>query len=225
MSSRAHRLGTAAAAERFTWGGPTAPAVGALPSDDGLVPVAAPASVDPAAVERDAFAKGYAQGERAGAEASAARSEAMLRRFAQTLDELRGLRKEILRRTEREVVELALAIARRIVQREVSLDAELVVAMARVALDRLGEITTASIRLHPDDHAAALGTRGASTLASHGVAVVADPSVARGGCVVQSDAGAIDVGVAAQIDELTHVLLGDTWPASTATGRRDDAAA
>ena len=45
-----------------------------------------------AALERDAFAKGFAQGEKAGLEAAAKRGDAMLRRLTQTLDEMTTLR-------------------------------------------------------------------------------------------------------------------------------------
>src|SRR5689334_19797262 len=107
-----------------------------------------------AALERDAFAKGYAQGERAGLEAAATRADGMLRRLAQTVEELAALRGEIMRRTERQTVQLVLAIAERIVHREVTLDRGLLVGMARAALDRLGESGSATIRLHPEDFAA-----------------------------------------------------------------------
>ena len=69
------------------------------------------------------------------------------------------------------------------------LDPELLLAMARVALDRLTDTSTASIHLHPDDHAAAVAPRGAAPASETGVAIVADPSVRRGGCVVRSDFG------------------------------------
>lgn len=228
MSSRARRIAADDPAERFAWGGPSigsslpvAPPVGrAYLSHE---PVGSPAVSDLDGVEREAFTKGYAQGERAGAEAAAARAEAMLRRLAHTLDELQVLRTDLIRRTEREVVELSLAIARRILQREVSVDHELMLAMARVALDRLADVATASIRLHPDDYAAALGARG-SAVASHGVQIVADPGVRRGGCVVQSEFGSVDVGITTQIDELTHALLGADTPAPLHAIRRDDAA-
>ena len=77
----------------------------------------------------------------------------MLRRVAQTLEELGGLRKKMMQQTERQMVQLALALARRVVQREVSLDPELIAAMARVALERLGDRQSgdhppASRRLH-----------------------------------------------------------------------------
>ena len=231
MSSRARRLAAPGPPERFTWG--AAPAAGEpelLYGGTGLapMPVSAPAAatLDLAALERDAFTKGYAQGERAGAEASASRADAMLRRLAQTLDDLQGLRSELIRRTEREVVELSLAIAKKVLQREVSLDHDLLLAMARVALDRLADVATASIRLHPDDYAVVMLGRGPSAVTTHGVQIVADGAVRRGGCVVQSEFGSVDIGVATQIDELTHALFGDDAQGpSLPVGLRDDAAA
>jgi flagellar assembly protein FliH len=207
------------AVEPFDWGGtgasraPSAwpPAVPAASAEaTPLTPVPPPSADSIDAIERDAFAKGYAQGERAGNEAAVARADAMLRRLAQTIEELQALRSEVIHRTERQVVELALAIARKVIHRETTIDTDLLMAMARVALDRLADTTTASIRLHPDDHAAVIGrSQSGVGAAGHAVEVVADASVRRGGCVVRSDVGAIDIGVSAQLDELTRALLGD----------------
>ena len=168
-----------------------------------------------AELEREAFTKGYAQGERAGAEASARRGEAALRRLAQTIDELANLRSELLQKTERQVVELSLAIAARVLRREVSVDRELLIAMARVALERLGENTSATIRLNPEDYAI-IGAQ--AHLGEHDVVrVVADPLVSSGGCLVQSDFGLIDAGIDAQLGEVA-AALGVAAPVSA--GRR-----
>ena len=63
----------------------------------------------------------------------------MLRRVAQTLEELGGLRQTLIQETERQMVQLALTLARRVVHREVTLDPELAAALAHVALERLGD--------------------------------------------------------------------------------------
>jgi flagellar assembly protein FliH len=155
-------------------------------------------------IERDAFTKGYAQGERAGAEAAARRGDAMLRRLAQTIEELAALRADLVQKTELQVVELAVAIAERILHREVALDRELLVTMARVAIDRLGENTSATIKLNPEDYEAI----GASATADDRgiVRVVADPLVNSGGCLVQSDFGLIDLTLDAQLGEMAAAL-------------------
>ena len=178
----------------------------------------ASASIEPAAsqqhlasLERDAFAKGFAQGERAGLEAAAKRGDAMLRRLTQTLEEMTDLRARMIRETEQQMVTLALAVARRVIQREISLDRDLLIAIARVALDRLGDDAKISVRLNPDDHAATEAVRTAAWTGTH-VTVAADPRVPRGGCRIESDFGALDAGVDAQIQELAHALLGDGVP-------------
>jgi flagellar assembly protein FliH len=216
MSSRAKRV--VQPTEPYAWDVPPrdwdvpARALAVSPSPRASADSTEPAAPDDqhmphlAALERDAFGKGYAQGERAGGEAAGARADAMVRRLAQTVEELASLRNDVLRRTERQVVQLALAIASRILERELSVDRGLLLAMARVALDRLGEHAAATIRLHPDDFAVVMAARGAEPL-SEQVQVVADPVVGRGGCLVQSDFGLMDVGIESQFRELARMLL------------------
>ena len=218
MSYRACRVADARGVHRFDWArldgddlGPAPPP--GLPLLPPEMPAAPPA--DPqahlAALERDAFAKGYAAGERAGLEAGGKRADAMLRRVAQTIDELTGLRATIVRETERQMVGLALALARRVVDRELTLAPDLVAAMAHVALERLGEQTPATIRLNPADYSVVTAERGEQWEGTH-VSVVPDPAVTRGGCVVESDFGVIDASVDAQLGELARALLGGPGP-------------
>ncbi|MCC7034575.1 MAG: hypothetical protein IT179_17275 [Acidobacteria bacterium] len=220
MSSRARRLAHPSEVRPYDWNG-TAPA----PRAASPAPiVVAPPVIDAAQVEREAFMKGYAQGERAGAEAAAARGDAVVRRLADTVDEIRTLRTDLLQKAERQIVQLALAIARRIVHREVSIDRDLVAAMGRVALDRLGQTASATIRLHPDDYAAVVRDSAAAASGDGTTTIVADPMVRRGGCLVRSDFGVIDVGIDAQIQEIATALLGshdgDVPPGAEALGGR-----
>ncbi|MDE3155565.1 MAG: hypothetical protein KGN76_10715, partial [Acidobacteriota bacterium] len=197
-------------------------------------PVAAPAPEAPAApaidheqaqrrlaeLEREAFTKGYAAGEQAGLEAGTTRADAMLRRLTQTLEELDGLRQQIVAQTERQMVQIAVAVARRILRREVSIDQDLLVAIARVALERLGETASATIRLNPDDYAAVTARHGGQWAGAR-VTVTADAGVSRGGCRVESDLGFVDAGIDAQFDELVHALLGDGETVPVAAGGGD----
>ena len=215
MSSRARRIADTHTVSAFEWrrpvvggarGGRQVAALEAAPAPPPIDLAAQQAQL--AALERDAFAKGFAQGERAGAEAAGKRGEAMLRRLTETLEELTTLRTQMIHQTEQQMVQLALAMARRIVHREVSIDQDLLIAMARVALQRLGESATVTVRLHPEEYAATAGQQEAQFTGTN-VTVVADARVARGGCRIESDFGAMDVGVEAQIQEVARALLGD----------------
>lgn len=217
MSSRARRI-EGPGVRPFAWTGSAAPAAapvheparaGGPSATQGGEDDRAALQARLAALERDAFSRGFAQGERAGGEAAAQRGEAMLRRLTETLEELTTLREQMIHQTERQMVQLALAIARRIVHREVSIDQDLLVAMARVALDRLGESAQVTVRLSPEDFDATSAVRSAQWIGTH-VTVVADARVGRGGCRVESEFGAMDAGVEGQIHEIARALLGDS---------------
>jgi flagellar biosynthesis/type III secretory pathway protein FliH len=60
--------------------------------------------------------------------------------------------------------------------------------------------------LNPDDYQA-IGAK--ASIAGAAVEVLADSSVARGGCHVQSDFGFMDVSPEAQFRELARALLSD----------------
>lgn len=210
--SKARRLTSTVETTPFPWGG------GALAdaSTIATVPVSpsvpfAPTQNSPARlseIERDAFAKGYEQGERSGMEAGGRRAEAMLRRMTSTLEELGTLRQQMIQQAERQMVQLALTIAKRILRREVTLDPDLTVAMARVALDRLGESSGATIRLHPEEYAIAMA--GAQDeWESKQVTVVSDDTISRGGCRIESAFGFVEASVEAQFEEIERIVLAE----------------
>lgn len=211
MSSRARRVASNAVVTAFRWGGDNSWQEPAAQSHEPQFDQAAH-DAHLAALERDAFAKGYQQGEHAGADAASQRGEAMLYRLTQTLEELTQVRAQMIQQTERQMVQLALAVARRIVHREVSLDADLLIAMARVALERLGETAHVKVRLHPDDYEGA-GADRVAQLAGSNVMILADAHLSRGGCRIESDMGMLDVGVDAQLQEIARQLLGEDEPA------------
>ena len=205
MSSRAKRITNPGAVLAFPWsktGG--APRV---ESAEGEITEGAAFQAQLAAVDRDAFARGFAEGETAAAAAAAQQGEGLLRQLAAALQDAVTARTDMIRRTERQMVELALTLAQRIVQREIAADQSVLLAMARSAIDKLGEETRVTVRLNPEDYEAIGGERMPQLGTS--VTVVADAKVERSGCRIDSENGTLDAGVDAQIQELGRGLLGD----------------
>ena len=189
------------AAQRVASGAATA-----MPVLGGAGPT--PVAVTPAQIEQEIFAKGFAQGQQAAAAAAQQETAALAKKLAATLDDLMRVRNEMIRHTEKQMVQLALAVARRVVHREVSLDPNVLVTMMRVALERVSDSARVTVRLHPADHqsvAAALAEAGTTDQ----VTVAADARLARGACRIESDYGDIDAGVDAQIQEIARALLGE----------------
>jgi flagellar assembly protein FliH len=160
----------------------------------------------------EAYQRGLVDGRRdatdealAAMDAAAAAERA---RLAETITAIGGLRHHVLAAAEHDVAHLAAGIARRILHREVTLDADILVAMARVAVGRLGERVSATVYLHPTDLASIVARRGDAP-ADDTLVLREDPALPRGGCRVESAAGEVDLGVDAQVSELARLLMGD----------------
>jgi len=181
------------AAQRLT-------SAGVLPA---LGPVAAPAATP----QEDPFAKGFAEGQRTAAAAAQQEFAGLAKKLATTLDDLMRVRNEMIRHTEKQMVQLALAVARRVVHREVSLDPQVLLTMMRVALERVSDAARVTVRLNPADYQSVTAAID-GTATSDQVTLAADGRVPRGGCKVETEYGDVDAGVDAQIQEIARALLG-----------------
>ncbi len=100
---------------------------------------------------------------------------------------------------EVEVVKLALAIAARVLHREVQLDPLLLAAAVRVALENLEKGSTTILRVPPS-----LGEPWRQVVAVEGcgVQVVEEERLSAGECVLETSLGRVDLGVSAQLVEI-----------------------
>ena len=151
-----------------------------------------------AQIQREAYEKGTAAA-RANIAGEISGAVADLReKLSHTLSELEPLYALIATRAERDLVKLALEIARKVVHREVTTDADIVLTLARVALERLHPRVVAKVLLHPEDLAFVIARRHELSNTST-LEFVADASVGRGGCIIQSEHGDIDARIEQQI--------------------------
>jgi flagellar biosynthesis/type III secretory pathway protein FliH len=139
----------------------------------------------------EGYARGLADGEKKAHAAAQARVNdalAVLDGVSGQMREVASLAPSIL---EENIAALAVIVARQIVAREVSLDRELVAELVRRALTEFPIEQAVRIRVHPLDLAqlttAAGGSGGdaAPITGSREASWLADPRVARGGCLVE----------------------------------------
>ena len=95
---------------------------------------------------------------------------------------------------------------RQIVRSELAARPDLVATVAQEALDTLlMSARQITVRVHPDDHA--LVEQGAAdALAQRGARLLADPTITRGGCLVESDIGVVDAAIATRWRRAVAVL-------------------
>lgn len=129
--------------------------------------------------------------------------------FAQAIESALG---SFLHALERDAVKLAIAIAERIVKREIADDREIVLGQIHEAMRRLVGVEKVKIRIHPKDEELVRSMRSALIAGSDAVrelAIEQDESVAPGGCVLESDSGNVDASIATQFERIETALFCD----------------
>lgn len=130
-------------------------------------------------------------------------------RLSRTIDEVNALRHHVMASAERDLVRLAIEVARKIVLREVTIDPEIALTLARVALSRLqntGNSSVARIHLNPEDLAFVEANR-ARLDSAITVELVEDRGIGRGGCLIHTEMGDIDARIEQQFAEVGRGFL------------------
>src|SRR5581483_7318428 len=86
---------------------------------------------------RQARASGFAEGEAAGRSQASSELQPVLQRLARSIDEMSHLRARLRREAEGDMVRLALAIARRVLRREMAIDPDAMHGLVLGALEKL----------------------------------------------------------------------------------------
>jgi flagellar assembly protein FliH len=130
-----------------------------------------------------------------------ARSAAEAARIRQALDNFLIERKSYFSRVEADVVQLALGIARKILHREAQVDPLLVAALVRVAVDKLHDGSSVSVRTSPVN---AEKWRRYLATASNGstIAIVEDAHLGPDDCLLETDLGSANFSIDAQLKEV-----------------------
>lgn len=117
--------------------------------------------------------------------------------FARAVVELASARPLAILAAEEQLLELALAIAASIIERELERDPTLHTALARSALETLGDPSDAKLRASHAAYAAILDTLGAPLIAIDGVTVqvTLDPTLEGVGFVVENEQARVDARV------------------------------
>lgn len=149
----------------------------------------------------EARQSGFQDGLRRGREEAAAAVEQTLNRLAETLRELAQVKRKVRHEAERELVELSLAIARRILYRELSTDPESIHGIVHAALHKLQNREIVRVRVYP---AAAAAVRAAFERAGNvpAVEILADTTLETGAVLFETALGDLDASVETQLQEI-----------------------
>jgi flagellar assembly protein FliH len=154
---------------------------------------------------REAHAAGTREGEAAGHARAAAGLQPVIDRLGRSIDEVAGLRARLRSEAEADLVKLALAIARRVLRRELAIDPEALHGLVLAALEKLQGQEICRVKVHPS-HAALVTECLRQIVTGAAVEVIPDPSREPGAIVFETERGNLDASVESQLQEIERGL-------------------
>ena len=170
-------------------------------------------AIDIEQLEKDAFDRGYIEGReeglqeglKAGEETAAIRIEEMTGRYAAALTEVAAFKDTLRAQVEEEVVRLALAVAKKIVHREIHIDPTIIHTLVRVALERVSGKSAVIVRLNPVDYKYMTDShKDMAQAEGREIRFESDNSLTQGDCVIQTEAGDIDARIEEEFNEVEN---------------------
>src|ERR1700733_4316930 len=145
--------------------------------------------------------QGFEEGQAAARQSLAGQVETMQLTLARSIEELTGSRLRYRREAEQDVVALALAVARRILHRELTVAPEALLGLVKAALDKMEAREVHQVRVARQD-AVMLRQCFEQMGLPHRVEVIADASLAPGAVLIESTRGLLDASVDTQLSEI-----------------------
>ncbi len=169
------------------------------------------ASLEADGIREHAQRQGYDAGYTAGAQDARAELAGSLALVQRVAAEGSGIRNDLLRRSEHEMVEMVIAALRAILGERAADDPTVVGQTVRHALQRAAAQNVVRVRVHPEQVGLVIAELTDADGEAPPFEVFADGAVGIGGCVVDTTHGRVDARLDVQLDAIA-VLLRDALP-------------
>lgn len=152
-------------------------------------------------------------GQQEGVEKAQREMEAQLQRTADRCNALllaaEQEAKRIVVGAEHQIIEMVLAISRKVICDEMEERADVIMGIVKSALDRVRDQSHINIHVSLDDYERVLLSRRelqGIVGAEQTIAVTADTVLAQGGCLIETSFGTVEAGVETQLDSIRRAL-------------------
>jgi flagellar assembly protein FliH len=159
-------------------------------------------------LQAEAYKEGFEQGRVEGRVAGNKEAQAQVARLAGLFHDLAKPFEVLDQEVDGELLQLAMALARQIVRRELKADPTQIIGIIRDAIAAL-PVAAREVRvhLHPED-AAVVREHLAPTESERAWTIVEDPVMARGGCEIKTATSRIDARLEVRLGAILSELLG-----------------
>lgn len=160
-------------------------------------------------IEEKAYIQGFIKGEKAGIESGSKKLEPIINNFRDVIAKLEKLKKDLYQSAEKEAVELSIAIAKKIVCHELTINREVVLNVVKEALTRVADQDQLHIKVNPEDLSVIKQAGPAfSDFVDNmqGITFEEDKTIPNGGCIIETNMGDIDARIEKQFQTMEEAL-------------------
>jgi len=175
--------------------------------------------VDIEQLKRECYQQGFVDGEKSGFEQGAQQTnislQPNLKIFNNVVQALQQEKDSFYQENELYITKLAIAIAKKIIQRELMQDPEILLYIVREALKRITDNGRIVIRANPADIQLLKNTiddMQDQYAVFNAVDFLPSDDIKRGGCVIESESGIIDAQLDVQLERIEQLLLEGVQP-------------
>lgn len=155
---------------------------------------------------QEAQAAGRRDGDKSTRQLFEQQLEAELSKLRQMIRELTALGPKLRRQSEQDLVRLSIAIARRILHRELTIDPDALTGIVKAAFERLDQREVHQLRTDPDSEATVRKALEGLGLPRN-LKVVADPTLRPGALILETARGELDASVETQLSEIQRGFI------------------
>jgi len=164
---------------------------------------------DPHKIWKQKVEQAYQKGFEEGMAKGLAKVNEEIERLNSLLKQISEEKAQLYKDVEREVVELSIAIAERVVGAISERDRERILDIVKRAIGSLSDKSEVTIYISIEDEPVLLEAKDRILQGIEGkFKIVADPNIPKGGCIVQGKTGRIDALLSTQLEEVRKRLLG-----------------
>ncbi|MDH7497013.1 MAG: FliH/SctL family protein [Syntrophomonadaceae bacterium] len=160
-------------------------------------------------VRAEAREAGYRQGLQAVHKELEERRKRALAECERLVHEARLQHEAIVRAAEKDIIRLAVAVAAKLVEREIEQDPAIVAGLVQSALSLLGDSGSVRLLVNPRDYERLVQEQGSLVRPGQGVDLVsiqAHASISPGGFLLESDVGSVDAQLETRLRNLEEAL-------------------
>jgi flagellar assembly protein FliH len=155
------------------------------------------------------FAVGLEAGEKQARQAMAEEQSHAIQQAAELLKTAQRDGQEMILAAEQQIVELSIAVARKILLREIDGNPFAVLTIVQGALEKVRDQQVVTVRVHSDDYDLIMQSRHDLQILigrEQPILVQADDSVPQGSCLIDSTSGTVDARIDTQLESIRKVL-------------------